>query len=172
MEEVKPTDTTVTDTDNSGVETPSVEPKETDTTKVQEPKTFTQAEVDKIVQERVARMKKPNPSAEEKIKVLEARIANYEQDNLVKGYKSPDDKKIDARFVEFVKFKVSQGVSEQKDFNTALNEFMEGDGKEYLEPVSKPTIAPTPRPDNSTGKPLDSYAVYVKEKYGKTINNN
>ena len=170
MEEVKPTDTTVTDTDNSGVETPVEETKENETNKA--PKTFTQAEVDKIVQERVARMKKPNPSAEERIKVLEAQIANYEQDNLVKGYKSPDDKKIDARFVEFVKFKVSQGVSEQKDFNTALKEFMEGDGKEYLESASIPTITPTPRPDNSPGKPSNSYADYIKEKYGKTINNN
>lgn len=112
--------------------------------KVEKPvKTFTQEEVDKIVADRLARVKPSNETAEwqKKVDELQDKVSNYEKDLNLK------DANISAEYFDFVKFQVSKQATNGKDFKTALNEYLAGEGKKYVAVAEQPAIKMT-RPEN------------------------
>ena len=126
-------------------------------------KTFTQKEVDEIVKQRLARMEKKKPTVEEDVEGLKKELETWKQEAALKDYAFAKPE-----FKDFIKYKVSQMVTDEKDFGTCLAEYMGADGKEFLQPA-KPDIQPTPRPDNQGGAVLTESQKYVLEKYGKKI---
>lgn len=130
------------------------QPKEAvaEPSKVDEPKkaekpvkTFTQEEVDKIVADRLARVKPSNETAEwqRKVDELQEKVGNYEKDLALK------DANISKEYFDFVKFQVSKQATDGKNFKTALNEYLAGEGKKYVATAddTKPAIKMT-RPEN------------------------
>ena len=114
--------------------------------KVEKPaKTFTQEEVDKIVADRLARVKPSNDTADwqKKVDELQEKVGNYEKDIALK------DAKITAEYFDFVKFQVSKQATGGKDFKTALNEYLAGEGKKYVAVADeKPATITMTRPEN------------------------
>lgn len=155
-------------TEKTGVEeTPAVQKEEATKSSVQaEPtaketkpaKTYTQEEVDAIIQERLARENKKNINVEleKQVKELKEKLATQERNVELAKYKLKDG------FKEFVEFKVSKMVGENKDFATALEEYLKGDGANFVE-ESKIQTPPPPRPENIQNQNSD-YA-YLKSKY-------
>lgn len=126
-------------------------------------KTFTQKEVDEIIKQRLSRMEKKKPSVEEDVEGLKKELETWKQEAALKDYAFAKPE-----FKDFIKYKVSQMVTTEKDFGACLAEYMGGEGKEFLQ-ISKPDIQPTPRPDNQGGAVLTESQKYVLEKYGKKI---
>lgn len=144
---------------------PATEPK----VEVQEDKPsermFTQKEVDEIIKQRLARVEKKKPTVEEDVEGLKRELETWKQEAVLKDYDFSKNE-----FKDYVKYKVSQMVSEEKDFGTCLNEFMSGEGKEFLRTAEPKTeVKTTPRPDNLGGAVLTESQQYVLEKYGKKI---
>ena len=114
--------------------------------KVEKPaKTFTQEEVDKIVADRLARVKPSNDTADwqKKVDELQEKVGNYEKDIALK------DAKITAEYFDFVKFQVSKQATNGKDFKTALNEYLAGEGQKYVAVADeKPATITMTRPEN------------------------
>ncbi len=145
MEEIQ---TVAPDTEITGQE-PAVETvAQVEEPKKEEPKekTFTQAEVDEIVAKRLARVPKATNDStdwQKKVDELQEKIGNYEKDIALK------DAKITAEYFDFVKFQVSKQATEGKDFKTALNEYLAGEGKKYVEVAEdKPATITMTRPEN------------------------
>lgn len=163
MEDIVETTATV-------AEQPTQEPKpetevkttEAEGTKPAE-KTFTQKEVDEIVKQRLARMEKKKPTVEEDVEGLKKELETWKQEAVLKDYSFARPE-----FKDFIKYKVSQMVTTEKDFGACLNEYMSGEGKEFLQ-ATKTDVQPTPRPDNQGGAVLTESQKYVLEKYGKKI---
>ena len=126
-------------------------------------KTFTQKEVDEIVKQRLARMEKKKPTVEEDVEGLKKELETWKQEAALKDYSFAKPE-----FKDFIKYKVAQMVTTEKDFGACLAEYMGGEGKEFLQ-ATKTDVQPTPRPDNQGGAVLTESQKYVLEKYGKKI---
>lgn len=108
-------------------------------------KTFTQEEVDKIVADRLARVKPSNETADwqKKVDELQEKVGNYEKDIALK------DAEISKEYFDFVKFQVSKQATDGKDFKTALSEYVAGEGKKYVAVADeKPATITMTRPEN------------------------
>ena len=158
-EEIKATDEVVEQPKENVAEPEKVdEPK-----KVEKPaKTFTQEEVDKIVADRLARVKPSNETAEwqKKVDELQENVSNCEKDLDLKNAN------ISNEYFDFVKFQVSKQATNGKDFKTALNEYLAGEGKKYVAVAEQPAITMT-RPEN-VGKDDDreSYKTMMAKAMG------
>jgi uncharacterized protein (DUF1330 family) len=157
----------VTTTEEVAKDVESVQPTEDVKEKV---KTYTQAEVDEllkgkftqdqvneIIEKRLSREKKKTPDANEDFDNLKNELAEtknklveYEKRNELAKYNIEDEYK------EYVDFKVSKMVSQDKDYATALKEFMEGEGAKYIA-TNKPVKMP--RPANTDKLSDDAEAV-------------
>lgn len=124
-------------------------------------KSFTQAELDEIVKQRIARArekwekKEPDSDLQNQIKQLSEKLQNYEMKEKLVA--------VDDEFKDYVGFKVQKMVKEDKPFEDALKEYLEGEGKKYVK-VSSPPVKATPRPSNSNGPMTDQD--YIANKYG------
>lgn len=126
-------------TENAGVETETTVPSEETkpvvdkTTEKNEQKQgneerkFTQAEVDKMIESRLARQEKKdiNVDLQKELEKVKNELNDYKQELSIKNAKVSEEYK------DFVKFQVSKMVSNEKDFDTALKEYMAGDGKKF-----------------------------------------
>lgn len=121
-------------------------------------KTFTQKEVDEMIKQRLARVEKKQAPVEDEVKALKEQVASYERKLAMK------DVNIEDEYRDFVEYKVGKMVTAEKDFSTALGEFVAGEGKKYLHNVDN--VKTTPRPENDSGKPYNADKEYVKKKYG------
>lgn len=113
---------------------------------------FTQEQVNEIVEKRLNREKDKQVKAEpvvdteqlEKVKAdlkdTQSQLEEYKKKVALAEYE------IDEQFKEFVDYKVSSATNSEKDYATALKEFMGGDGAKYLKTPAKVTM---PRPENT-----------------------
>ena len=113
---------------------------------------FTQEQVNEIIEKRLNREKDKQAKADpvvdaeqlEKVKAdlvsTQSELAEYKKKVALSEYE------IDEQFKEFVDYKVSSATSSNKDYATALKEFMGGDGAKYLKTPAKVTM---PRPENT-----------------------
>lgn len=127
---------------------------------------FTQEQVNEIVEKRLSRIKK-NTNEEkdtnlielEKVKNelfnMQLKLAEQEKTSALAGYK------IDEQFVDYVDYKVLHLTNKDKDYATALKEFMEGEGAKYVE--SQPQIK-MPRPTNTDTLNEDAEAISKMRK--------
>ena len=122
-----------------------------------ETKSFTQAEVDELIKQRIERerkkFEKTNPQTE--VEQLKAELHKYKTDAELSKVNVEDE------FKEYVAYKVNEKVGDEKDFATALKEFFEIESnKKYLKSASKPINMP--RPEN-IGTPTSDH---INAKYG------
>lgn len=128
---------------------------------------FTQEQVNKMIEGRLAREKKevqPAPVAENtevetlKSQLLQAQnqLAEYEKKVAIAGYS------IDNEFKDYVDYKVSQMTSKDKDYATALKEFMSGEGQKYIQ--SNGSKVSMPRPQNTDDGNSEETAAILKMK--------
>jgi len=108
-----------------------------------ETKSFTQAEVDELIKQRIERERKKfekgNPQSE--IEELKAELTKYKNNAELSKFNVEDE------FRDYVEYKAKEKVGEDKDFATALKEFFEIESnKKYLKSASKPINMP--RPEN------------------------
>lgn len=138
---------------------------------------FTQEQVNKMIEQRLNREKKPvkvDQKAEPKpavtpqvsqtvnneeltkvrtqLRDTQIQLAKYEKESALAGYQ------IDEDYKEFVNYKVLRLVNKDKDYKTALAEFMQGEGQKYLSNGGKISM---PRPKN-TGTVDDTQSVTDK----------
>lgn len=132
---------------------------------------FTQKQVDDIVEQRLIRERKSRDKLEEakvtepdneqlkkvKTELIEAQvqIAEYEKKNALSSYE------IDDKYKEFIDFKVTRATSKDKDYATALKEFMEGEGQSYVKNTSSIKM---PRPENTNQLSSDEDAIAKMKK--------
>lgn len=131
------------------VKQPETQDKKTDSAEKdsKKEKLFTQDEVNKMISDRVERMKK-QPSEEtgnlqKTVEILQNQLAQYEKELAQSKFD------IKPEFVEFVDYKVSRMVNEEVNYEKALAEYMRGEGQIYLgkKPAETPAITMT-RPEN------------------------
>lgn len=154
MEEIKSVETANTQ-NNAGVE--KIE------TPKREERTFTQKDLNTIVEKRISRAKKeweskkqpePEKPKESKSEVfeLQKQLAKYEKELALSKYQ------IDDRDKDYVEFKVLRAVNKDKNYETALNEFFTDEAnKRYLK-----NSGSMPRPANIGTTQSDP----IKSKYG------
>lgn len=162
MEEQEPLTVATTGENVENVETVKPQPE------VPTEKTYTQADVDKLlkgrftqeqvnemIEKRLSRVKKNDVSAstdfaskEELARVkgdyagLQLKLAEYEKELALGKYK------IDEQYKDYVDYKVLHATDKDKDYATALEEFFaQEENKRYLEGAG--VKAPMPRPRNS-----------------------
>ena len=162
MEEEKQPLTDATSGENvetpvENVEVPQQEPVEKTYTQADVDKLlkgrFTQEQVNEMIKERLSRVKKNEPqtiepsSNEELTRVkgdlasMQLKLAEYEKEVALGKYK------INEQYRDFVDYKVLHMTDKDKDYATALEEFFADEAnKKYLESEVKP---PVPRPRNS-----------------------
>ena len=110
-------------------------------------RTYTQAEVNKIVADRLARVKKQpakaNGNLQKEVAKLQGQLAQYEiqlansKHNIAEGYE------------DYVRYKVLHRTNKDTSYEKALGEFLESDeGKRFVKTEEK-VSKPTPRPRNS-----------------------
>lgn len=145
-------------TENAGevVDTQAQEPKATSDEPKQ--KMFTQEELDKIVTERVARERralekefkekgknsKVNDNLQKQVADLQNQLAQYEMALAKSKYKIAPD------YEDFVDYKVLHRTNKDVSYEQALKEYMEEEGKKFLQAEEEPKVAKQqPRPKNS-----------------------
>ena len=120
---------------------------------------FTQEQVNEIVEKRLNREKNKVVDTEEFAKVKQElettknKLVEYERKSALAEYKISDE------FKDYVTYKVSQNA--EKDFASALKEFMEGEGAKYVE--CQPQIK-MPRPTNTDTLNEDAEAISKMRK--------
>ena len=132
---------TATTEEKAGVvDTEKIENAETDKVQVEEgekkqEKLFTQKEVDEIVQKRLQRTKdkETDEDLRAELEGLKAMLLEKEQ------ALSISNANIDEEYKDYVKYTVSKMVTKDKNFDTALKEYMQNEGKKF---EKKTEVAP------------------------------
>ena len=110
-------------------------------------RTYTQAEVNKIVADRLARVKKQpvkaNGNLQKEVARLQGQLAQYEiqlansKHNIAEGYE------------DYVRYKVLHNTNKDKSYEKALGEFLESEeGRKFVKTEER-VPKPQPRPKNS-----------------------
>lgn len=117
---------------------------------------FTQEQVNEIVEKRLSREKNKSSDNEELAKMKDElaktreQLLEYEKRTALAEYK------IEEEYKDFVKYKVSQAVTQDKDFATALKEYLEQDGARY---IAQTSAVKMPRPTNTDQLSDDEEAI-------------
>jgi uncharacterized protein (DUF1330 family) len=117
---------------------------------------FTQEQVNEIVEKRLSREKNKVSDNEElvamksELEKTREQLVEYEKRTALAEYKISDEYK------DFVKYKVSQAVTETKSFAEALKEYLENDGAKY---VTQSSVIKMPRPENTDKLTDDEEAI-------------
>ena len=133
---------------------------------------FTQEQVDAFVEKRLIRERKEREKLEEakavepvnneqltkvKSELVDAQIklAKYEKETALANYEIKDE------FKEYVDFKVTRATNKDKDYATALKEFMESEGQGLVKNASSVVM---PRPQNTNQLSSDEDAIAKMKK--------
>lgn len=152
MENIANVETATTETNAGGTTQPinSVEGK-----------MYSQADMDKIIGERLARERKSYQSKYmSQVKDLQMKLASYEREVAMSKYQ------IDDEYADYVNFKVAHMTNDKVSYEDALNEFMSGEGARYAKAQKGVSI---PRPQNTNGGVETEMQKLIREKYGKKI---
>lgn len=107
---------------------------------------YSQAEVDRIIQDRLAREKrkpmKESTGFQKQVAVLQNQLAQYEKQLAQSKYKIAEE------YADYVDYKVLHMTNKDTSYEQALKSYLEGDGKRYLH-IDEPPVAKQPRPKNS-----------------------
>lgn len=166
QENVKPVETVTTEIKDTGAKVTAEPSKKPVTIE----KKFTQAEIDTMIEKRLARAKKDwekskvdvklatdqpkTNEADKQVKDLQIKLAKYEQDLTLAKYP------VEEEFVDFVKFKILRSVSKDKSYQVATDEFFADENNQrYLKGNSGQGM---PRPQNIGSSDQDP----IRAKYG------
>lgn len=133
---------------------------------------FTQEQVDAFVEKRLIRERKEREKLEEakavepvnneqlnkvKSELVDAQVqlAKYEKETALANYEIKDE------FKEYVDFKVTRATNKDKDYATALKEFMESEGQGFVRNASSVVM---PRPQNTNQLSSDEDAIAKMKK--------
>lgn len=123
---------------------------------------FTQEQVNEIIEKRLNREKKKTPDTNEEVDKLRDelnetrnKLIEYEKRNELSKYN------IEEEYRDYVNFKVEKLVSQEKDYATALKEYIEGEGAKYV--VQNKQVK-MPRPTNTDNLSDDTDAIIKMRK--------
>lgn len=136
---------------------------------------FTQEQVNAIIEKRLNREKTKNPETvsqnsvqkpvEDKSKFYQSelvkaqiKMVEYEKQIALSKYQ------IDDKYKNYIDYVATRNTNKDKTYNQALDEFMAGEGLQYL----KQQVGTTPRPEN-VGTQMNETQAYIFKKYGKRI---
>lgn len=165
---------------NQQPQEPDVQGNNTDKNADNNEKTFTQEELNLMIQKRLEQERKKMPSKEEQEefkkwqeaqKTAEEKQAEKEQKfnqmqaelNLYKNKEKVTKAGIDAQFAEFAVFEVSKLVNETTDFDTALNSWIETN-QQYKAGAEPKQSQSTGLRQGTAGKEMDSVEKLFKER--------
>lgn len=135
-------------TQNAGEGVAPVQNEQKQTSNLQKKeRTYTQAEVNKMIADRVARMKrqpaKVNGNLQKQVATLQGQLAQYEiqlansKHNIAEGYE------------DYVRYKVLHRTNKDTSYEKALTEYLESEEGRRFVKDDKAVVKTQPRPKNS-----------------------